>query len=77
MTFSHLSPRSNNPALTQTISHTVQDDYLSFDVPVSVDIFGNLSVMLQPIFDVFPETVALCRRDKSQLPFLSSSDGVL
>ncbi|KAF8966017.1 hypothetical protein BGZ46_000449 [Entomortierella lignicola] len=76
------SSRSNSPSLdskglTQTISHTIQGDTFSFEVPVSSDDNG-LFVMLQPVLDIFPETVALCREDKSQhLPFLTNLDGVL
>ncbi|KAF9348375.1 hypothetical protein BGX26_000214 [Mortierella sp. AD094] len=75
--YSSSSYRSSSPVVTQTIAHTIQGDTVSFEVPVTFDVSGDVFVMLQPILDVFPETVALSRRDKTQLPFLTASNGVL
>ncbi|KAF9169815.1 hypothetical protein BGX21_008312 [Mortierella sp. AD011] len=75
--YSSSSSRSASPVVTQTIAHTIQGDAVSFEVPVTFDVSGEVFVMLQPILDVFPETAALSRRDNIQLPFLTNSHGVL
>ncbi|KAG0370396.1 hypothetical protein BC939DRAFT_506743 [Gamsiella multidivaricata] len=72
-----LDPESD-PALTQTIAHKIGDEWVTFDVPVStVSSTGETIVMLQPILDIFPETVALCRTDRTSVPFMTNSDDVL
>ncbi|KAG0325024.1 hypothetical protein BGZ99_001121 [Dissophora globulifera] len=62
----------------QTVKHTLEGESLDFAVPVSANpATGEAVVMLQPVLDLFPDTVALARVDGTPLPFLTNADGVL
>jgi hypothetical protein len=67
----------NNEPLLQRIAHKVDGEILTFQAPVHVLDNGNKVVMLQPILDLFPDTAALCCRDKQLIPFLTNEDNVL
>ncbi|KAG0199662.1 hypothetical protein BGX28_007099 [Mortierella sp. GBA30] len=68
----------SNHILTQTIAHRIGDECLVFEVPVlTKESTGDRFVLLQPILDVFPETVALRRSDKSPVQFLTTEDDLL
>ncbi|KAF9897936.1 hypothetical protein BX616_004740, partial [Lobosporangium transversale] len=72
------SSDSDSNAEAQTIQHVVNGETLSFQVPVRTDSASKGPVvMLEPIIDIFPETIALRRPDGSSIPFLVSSEDVL
>ncbi|KAF9546360.1 hypothetical protein EC957_009849 [Mortierella hygrophila] len=65
------------PQLQQRIAHKVDGEILTFQAPVEVLSNGQKVVILQPILDLFPDTAALCRKDKRPIPFLTNEDDVL
>ncbi|KAF9145791.1 hypothetical protein BGX30_006847 [Mortierella sp. GBA39] len=65
------------PQLQQLIAHKVDGEILTFQAPVEVLSNGQKVVILQPILDLFPDTAALCRKDKRPIPFLTNEDDVL
>ncbi|KAG9070385.1 hypothetical protein KI688_009722 [Linnemannia hyalina] len=68
---------TNLPQLQQRIAHKVDGEILTFQAPVEVLSNGQKVVILQPILDLFPDTAALCRKDKRPIPFLTNEDDVL
>ncbi|KAF9149813.1 hypothetical protein BG015_008363 [Linnemannia schmuckeri] len=79
---SRITPSDNKtdsepPQLLQRIAHKVDGEILTFQVPVEVLNNGKKVVMLQPILDLFPDTAALCYKDKRPIPFLTNEDDVL
>ncbi|KAF9133481.1 hypothetical protein BGW39_009671 [Mortierella sp. 14UC] len=70
-------PAKIDDSLLQRIAHRVDGDILTFQAPVEVLDNGDKVVMLQPILDVFPDTAALCRKNRQIIPFLTNKDDVL
>lgn len=68
---------SDSPQLLQRIAHKVDGEILTFQAPVEVLSNGQKVVQLQPILDLFPDTAALCRKDRRPIPFLTNEDDVL
>ncbi|KAF9091609.1 hypothetical protein BGX29_010866 [Mortierella sp. GBA35] len=71
------TPSKRDPSLLQRIAHRVDGEILIFQAPVEVLDNGDKVVMLQPILDLFPNTAALCRKDKRHVPFLTNQDDLL
>ncbi|KAF9904069.1 hypothetical protein EC991_003102 [Linnemannia zychae] len=70
-------PAKKHDSLLQRIAHMVDGDIITFQAPVDVLGNGDKVVMLQHILDVFPDTAALCHKDKRIVPFLTNEDDVL
>ncbi|KAF9929453.1 hypothetical protein FBU30_001526 [Linnemannia zychae] len=68
---------STSSSLQQRIAHKVNGDIIMFQAPVEVLDSGDKVVMLQSILELFPDTVALCRKDKRFVSFLTNPEGVL
>lgn len=69
--------KDDDKPLLQRIAYKLDGEFLAFQAPVQVLDNGNKVVMLQPIIDLFPDTAALCRKDKQLIPFLTNEDDVL
>ncbi|KAF9428532.1 hypothetical protein BGZ94_002072, partial [Podila epigama] len=71
------SGASFQPDLTQTIAHSIDGDPFVFEVPVTHQQDGRSIVLLEHVLDLFPTTVGLCLKDGTQVPFMTTEDGVL
>jgi len=71
------APQDHPEGLTQTIGHTIDGEAFAFEVPVTTTPNGTPIVLLEHVLDLFPNTVGLCLKDQTSVPFMTTAEDVL